>query len=182
MRELSLHILDIAQNSIAAKATEIEIHLTISRKEDLLKIAILDNGSGMSAEMVKKVLDPFVTTRTTRKVGLGLPLFQAAAEQCGGGLTISSKPGQGTRVSAVFQFTHIDRVPLGNIVATMVTLLQGNPEVDFVYRHEYDGEIYELSTIVLRHELAEVPLNHPLVLAFVAEDMEEGLENLLEGV
>lgn len=182
MRELSLHILDIAQNSIAAKATEIEIRVTISTVKDLLEIEIEDNGSGMTPEMAERVLDPFVTTRTTRKVGLGLPLFQAAAEQCEGGLSIDSTPGEGTLVKVSFKFSHIDRVPLGNIASTMVTLIQGNPDTDFLYLHRYDDEEYDLSTKVLREELDEVPLNHPMVLAFIAKDMKEGLEELMDGV
>lgn len=182
MRELSLHILDIAQNSIAAKATEIEIRLTVSTVEDWLEIEIEDNGSGMTEEMAERVLDPFVTTRTTRKVGLGLPLFKAAAEQCEGDLTIESEPGKGTLVKVSFRFSHIDRVPLGNIVSTVVTLIQGNPDTDFLYLHRYDDQEYDLSTKILREELDEVPLNHPMVLAFIAKDMAEGLEGLMNGV
>lgn len=182
MRELSLHILDIAQNSIAAKATEIEIRLTVSNVEDRLEIEIEDNGSGMTEEMAERVLDPFVTTRTTRKVGLGLPLFKAAAEQCEGDLTIESEPGKGTLVKVSFRFSHIDRVPLGNIVSTVVTLIQGNPDTDFLYLHRYDDQEYDLSTKILREELDEVPLNHPMVLAFIAKDMAEGLEGLMNGV
>lgn len=182
MRELSLHILDIVQNSIRANATEVTIHLNISTATDVMVIQIEDNGIGMSPAMVAQVLDPFVTTRTTRKVGLGLPLFQQAAERCDGYLTIDSVEGQGTKVRVQFKFSHIDRAPMGDITATMVTLVQGNPEIDFTYVHHYDDREYELSTKVLRRELEGVPLNHPLVLEYISNDMKDGLAGLLVNV
>lgn len=182
MRELSLHILDIVQNSISAQATEVQIRVDISTVRDELLIEIEDNGRGMSREMAERALDPFVTTRTTRRVGLGLPLFKAAAERCGGELTLSSEEGHGTRVRVRFQFSHIDRAPMGDIIATLTTLIQGSPEVDFIYDHQYDGERYFLSTAQLRQELEGVPLNHPLVLEYVANDLRDGLGGLLIGV
>lgn len=178
MRELSLHILDIVQNSIQAHATEILIQVNISTAQDQLFIKIADNGRGMPREMAERVLDPFVTSRTTRRVGLGLPLFKAAAERCEGGLTLHSEEGRGTIVDAVFRFSHIDRAPMGDIVSTLVTLIQGSPDVDFIYEHSYDREAYLFSTRDLRHELGEVPLNHPLVLDFIADEIREGLARL----
>ncbi len=182
MRELSLHILDIVQNSIRAKATEISMFIDIHTVIDQMLIEIKDNGCGMSKEMSKRVLDPFTTTRTTRRVGLGLPLFKAAAERCDGELLLHSEEGKGTTVSISFGFRHIDRAPLGDIVATLITLIQGNPDIDFLYRHCYDEKVYELSTKEMRSELEGVPLNHPLVLDFIKKDIQEGLEGLLEDV
>lgn len=182
MRELSLHILDIVQNSIQARATEISIRVDISTVRDELKIEIDDNGHGMSKTMAERALDPFVTTRTTRRVGLGLPLFKAAAERCDGDFTLQSEEGQGTLICARFRFHHIDRAPMGDIVATLTTLIQGNPEVDFQYEHHYDDQFYCLSTHLLRKELDGIPLNHPLVLEYIANDVREGLTELLTDV
>jgi anti-sigma regulatory factor (Ser/Thr protein kinase) len=182
MRELSLHILDIVQNSIQAQATEVQIRVNISTERDELLIEIEDNGYGMSKETAERVLDPFVTTRTTRRVGLGLPLFKAAAERCNGELVLHSEEGRGTLVQVRFRFSHIDRAPMGDIIATLTTLIQGSPDVDFIYDHWYDGESYLLSTHPLRQELEGVPLNHPLVLDYVANDLRDGLVGLLTGV
>lgn len=179
MRELSLHILDIAQNSIRAYATEVRIELSISTNEDRLMIEIEDNGTGMSEEMVKRALDPFVTTRTTRRVGLGLSLFKAAAEQCLGDLQLKSEEGEGTYVKVWFQLSHIDRAPLGDLVSTIVTLIQGSPDIDFLYIHRLNNQEYILSTKEMRQELENVPLNHPLVLDFITKDLHEGLADLL---
>ncbi|AZR73307.1 histidine kinase [Anoxybacter fermentans] len=178
MRELSLHILDIAQNSIRAGATEIQIRIDISTMKDELIIEIEDNGCGMSKEMAEKALDPFMTTRTTRRVGLGLPLFKAAAERCDGELELQSEEGKGTLVRARFKLSHIDRAPLGDIAGTIVTLIQGNPEIDFIYRHRYDDQEYCLSTRMLRRELEGIPLNHPEVLEFIAKDISLGLNGM----
>ncbi|MCK4258041.1 MAG: ATP-binding protein [Halanaerobiales bacterium] len=180
MRELSLHILDIVQNSIRADAKEIRISIDINTTTDQMIILIKDNGCGMSNEMMEKVLDPFTTTRTTRRVGLGLPLFKAAAERCDGDLVLQSEVGKGTTVRTLFGFNHIDRAPLGDIEATIITLIQGKPDIDFIYHHQYDELVYDLSTKEMREELEGVPLNHPMVLDFVRKDIQEGLENMME--
>ncbi|MCL2695764.1 MAG: ATP-binding protein [Clostridiales bacterium] len=144
MKELSLHILDIAQNAVVAGATLLEI--SIREADGLLELEIGDNGRGMDAALLAKVADPFTTTRDTRKVGLGLPLLRLAAEQTGGVMTIASQPGQGTRVTATFHLGHMDCAPLGNINETLLTLLTGNPEMDIVYVYEHDGQREELDT------------------------------------
>ena len=150
MEDLSLHILDIVENSIRAKASRIEIEVVEDIGKDLLTIEIKDNGQGIDEETIKKVLDPFYTTRTTRKVGLGLPLLSQAAKESGGDVEIESKVGRGTRVKATFVYSHIDRKPLGNIETTLTTLIAGNPEVDFIYEHKKDELEYRLDTKEIR--------------------------------
>lgn len=141
MQDLSLHILDILENSIAASASRIEIELEEDTGRDVLCLEIRDNGRGMDAETRKRALDPFFTTKTTRRVGLGLPLLAQAARESGGTLEIASQPGQGTRVRAVFQLSHPDRKPLGDIAETLRTILSGRPELDLQFRYKKDSEI-----------------------------------------
>ena len=138
MEDLSLHILDIVENSIRAKASMVEIKVIEDIRKDLLTIEIKDNGQGIDEETIKKVIDPFFTTRTTRKVGLGLPLLSQAARESGGDVEIASKVGKGTKITATFGYSHIDRKPLGNMEITLITLIAGNPEVDFIYEHKSD--------------------------------------------
>jgi len=147
---LSLHILDIVENSIRAKASRIEIKVIEDMKKDLLTIEIRDNGQGIEEETVQKILDPFFTTKPTRKVGLGLPLLSQAARESGGDIEIESKVGRGTRVKATFGYSHIDRKPLGSMETTLTTLIAGNPEVDFVYEHKRDELEYRLDTREIR--------------------------------
>ena len=150
MEDLSLHVLDIAENSIGAKASRIEIKVVEDIGRDLLMIEIEDNGQGMDEESIKRVLDPFFTTRTTRKVGLGLPLLSQAARESGGDFEIESKVGRGTRVKATFGYSHIDRKPLGNMEMTLKTLIAGNPGIDFIYQHKKDELEYRLDTRKIR--------------------------------
>ena len=134
MKELSLHLLDVAKNSVAAGATWVDVSLD-EDKDGRLTIVISDNGRGMSPEFLAQVTDPFTTTRTTRKVGLGLPLYRMAAEQTGGSLDIQSTLGKGTTVTAVFHRRHLDCPPLGDLAGTVALLIQGSPELDLHYRH-----------------------------------------------
>jgi len=150
MEDLSLHILDIVENSITAKASRIKIKVVEDIRKDLLTIEIKDNGQGIDDETIKKVLDPFFTTRTTRKVGLGLPLLSQTARESGGDVKIESKVGRGTRVKATFGYSHIDRKPLGNMEKTLTTLIIGNPEVDILYEHKKNGSEYRLDTKEIR--------------------------------
>ena len=136
MEELSLHILDIVENSVAARADLIEIIISEDKKKDLLSIEIIDNGEGMDKKTVKKALDPFYTTKTVRRFGLGLPLLSEAAKAADGRFSIKSKIGEGTKIKADFQYSHIDRQPLGNIGQTIITLVMGNPEIDLIYVHK----------------------------------------------
>lgn len=177
MKELSLNILDIAQNSIHADATLVRILLT--ETEDTLKLEILDDGKGMSEEFLARVTDPFSTTRTTRKVGMGLPLLKLAAEQTGGYLKITSRERaiapdhHGTEVTAFFHTDHLDYTPLGDVISTVVSLVQGSPDVDFEFVHEMPGKTVELDTRMLREVLGEVPLSSPEVLVWIRESLIE---------
>jgi anti-sigma regulatory factor (Ser/Thr protein kinase) len=174
MEDLSLHILDIVENATVAGATHVAITLRRDTAQDLLEILIVDNGRGMDAEMVARVRDPFVTTRTTRRVGLGLPLLEQSAQEAGGKLTVTSEPGRGTRVHATFRDSHIDRRPLGDIAETMVTLLLGNPEIDFVFTADFDGEETIIDTQELKKELGDTPITAPPVLQLIRETIEHG--------
>lgn len=178
MKELSLHILDIAKNSVKAKATVIEIDVCEDEENNLLTIAITDNGCGMSEEFLKTVRDPFKTTRTTRKVGMGISLFEAAAVQCGGGLEIFSQLGKGTVLKAWFEYRNIDRAPLGDMAGTMQTLISGSPEIDFIYRHRKNGGEFILDTAEIKQTLAGVPIDNAEVLSWIGEYTEEGLGEL----
>lgn len=146
MEDLSLHILDIVENSIRALAKRIKIRIEEDIEKDLLTVKIEDNGQGMDEETVKKVLDPFFTTKATRRVGLGLPLLDQAAREAGGKLEISSEIGKKTRIRATFQYSHPDRKPLGDIKETLLALAAGHPEVDFIYEHKRGETIYRWDT------------------------------------
>ena len=179
MKELSLNILDIAQNSIKAGATRVEISL--ERLGSWLTIAIADDGSGMSPEFAAAAADPFTTTRTTRKVGMGLPLFKLAAEQTGGTFSLVSHQAafegdaHGTTVRAAFDTSHVDCEPLGDVASTVTTLIQGNPELDFTYRYRTEEGQKLLSTAEMRQMLGgDVPLNAPDVLAWAKAFLEDG--------
>ena len=135
MREIALHLMDIAENSVAADSRNIRMDILEDLHTDLLKVSITDDGKGMDEETAKRVLDPFYTTRTTRKVGLGIPLLKLAAEMSEGGLTLESEAGKGTRVEARFRHSHIDRMPLGDAGMTMLTLLVSYPQIHWVFTH-----------------------------------------------
>lgn len=178
MEELSLHILDIAKNSVKAKASLIEIIITEEEEKNLLSIEISDNGCGMSEEFLKRVRDPFATTRTTRKVGMGIPLFEAASRQCGGELDITSKEGVGTCVKATFELDHIDRAPLGDMAGTIRTLILGSPEIDFLYRHTKNGKEFVFDTCEVKKVLEGVPIDTSDVLEWVDGYIKEGLDGI----
>ncbi len=146
MEDLSLHILDIAENSIAAEAKRIEIRIEEDQAKDLLTVEINDDGKGMDEQTLRKALDPFFTTRTTRRVGLGLPLLAQASKESDGTIEINSTPHGGTTVKAVFRYHHLDRKPLGNIHETIRTLVVGHPEIEFLFEHTKDGATYSFDT------------------------------------
>lgn len=141
MEDLSLHILDIVENSFSAKAKVVKILIVEDTRKDTLCLEIHDDGKGMSEEMQKNALDPFFTTRSTRKVGLGLPLLAQAARDTGGDIQLDSAPGRGTSVRVSFQLSHPDRKPLGDIAATLMTIQASRPEVELVFQYEKDGEV-----------------------------------------
>ena len=180
MRELSLNILDIAQNSIAAGASLTEIVVAENTREKTLLIGIYDNGKGMTEEQVRNVQDPFFTTRTTRKVGMGIPLFKMAAEQTGGSFTIASEVGVGTRVEARFKTDSIDFTPLGDMSSTITTIVCMNEDKDFIYIRSVDDEKFEFSSAEIKAILDGVPLSEPSVMRWVEGYITEHTEQLFK--
>lgn len=178
MRELALHLLDIAENSVSAKASTIQIDVEEDHPADRLRIMVRDNGAGMTPEMVARVTDPFVTSRTTRKVGLGIPLLKAAAEACNGGLTIESTLGSGTCVTVEFQLNHIDRMPLGNLASTIITLVVGSPEVHWIVRYTVNGESFIFDDEPVKEAVDGLPLSDPDVLGYLRNTLEEGIAGM----
>ena len=178
MRELSLNILDIAQNSITANASLITVEVTENTVEHILLIGIYDNGKGMSEEQVKSVIDPFFTTRTTRKVGMGIPLFKMAAEQTGGGLEIKSELGVGTEIRATFKTNSVDFTPLGDVASTIQMLITMNTDRDFVYKHKVDDKEFVCDTRELKAILGDVPLDTYEVSQWILEFIKENTEVL----
>lgn len=175
MNDLSLHILDITQNSISAGATLIRIVIDENINRDLLTITIEDNGKGMSKEMLKSVTDPFTTSRSTRKVGLGLPLFKQSAVQAGGDLVIESEEGKGTIVTATFQLSHIDRPPMGDIANILIILVSSNPNLEFWFRYIYDNEEYIFDTVEVKEALDGMAVNNPQIIKYLTELVEENI-------
>ena len=175
MREIALHLLDIAENSVAANASRVEILVDEDLRNDRLKTVVQDNGKGMDKTMLAQVVDPFVTSRTTRNVGLGIPLFKAAAEACNGYFTISSKLGEGTRIETEFQHSHIDRMPLGDLSGTMFHLVIGHPEVHWLFQYQVGDNTFTFDDGPIKEELVGVPLTEPIILTFLREMLEEGV-------
>jgi len=181
LNELSLYILDLVQNSIEAGATFVKIEIVENLENDIFSISIEDNGRGIPKELLKEVTDPFYTTRKTRKVGLGLALASQLAKDCNGKLFIDSSEN-GTRVKIELQHSHIDRPPLGNIIDTLLLLVCGAPDVDFVYVHRVDRREFVFDTRRLKSVLGEdIPLNLPSVVEFIKEELSKGLSNLFGG-
>ncbi len=178
MRELSLHILDIAQNSISAKAETLRIAIIENTMDNKLIIKIKDDGEGMEKEDLEKVVDPFYTSRTTRKVGLGIPMFKAAAERCNGSFRIHSEIGIGTEVEAEFEHDNIDRVPLGNMSDTIVAIILSNPNMQLIYTHFVNDEKFTLNTKEIVKILGEVPINNMDVINWLRQYLKEGLAEI----
>lgn len=174
-----MNVLDIAQNSVRANATLITITISERTADHFLEISISDNGCGMTEEQVAQVIDPFFTTRTTRKVGLGVPFFKMSAESTGGSFSIVSQVGKGTTTTASYHTDHIDMLPVGDMNATILSLITMNPDMDFVYRHERDQKTYTLDTRELKEVLEDVPLNTPEVVSYLKESLEEGEAELM---
>jgi len=187
MKDLSLHILDLAQNSITAGAGLVQITVNEDIVSDKLTITIEDDGKGMDKELLERVKDPFVTTRTTRRIGLGIPLMAAACDRCDGELIIQSEKNVGTKLIAALKYSHIDRPPIGNIAETMVSLIlysaAGTHSVDFIYRHIIGDSEFSLDTREIKKVLGEeVSLGEPEVIAWIRDYINEGLANLRGGV
>ena len=169
MRELSLHILDLAENSITAGADHIAIQVDETFLDTHIKITVTDNGSGMDPAMVAAVSDPFVTTRTTRRVGMGISLFKAAAERCNGSFDIQSNRSRGTTLWATFETGHLDRAPVGNMGETITTLIAGFPDIGIKYDHILFRDSFSLDTVELKQDLEGIELDNPLVLTRIKE-------------
>lgn len=177
MKELSLNILDVTENSVRAGAKNILVSL-VCDSEGILTLTISDDGCGMDEETVRRVSDPFYTTRTTRKVGLGVPFLKLAAMQAGGDMTIESTVGEGTCVKAAFDTNNLDFTPIGDMVSTMTTLIMGAPDVDFVYEHISPAGSVKLDTKELREVLGDVSLASVEVIAWIKEYLREQYDNL----
>lgn len=173
LREISLHILDLAENSLSAGASLITIEVTEDTRQDRLEVRVADNGRGMDPEMTARVTDPFVTSRTTRRVGLGLPFLKQAAEMCNGQFEIESTVGVGTTVTAIFQNSHVDRMPMGDLSGTLLTLVIGYPQADFVFRHTVNGQVFEFDTRPIKAELEGVSLSEPSVIAYLKQELRD---------
>lgn len=172
MEDLSLHILDIVENSVAAEADKIEIRITEDKRKDLLSVEIIDNGIGMDKSTQEKVLDPFFTSKTVRSFGLGLPLLSEAAKAANGKLSIVSKKGKGTKIKADFQHSHIDRKPLGDIGQTIITLIMGNSEIDLIYVHKKNDHEQRLDTRKIKQQLNEKPINSLAGIRMIRETLK----------
>ncbi len=172
MEEISLHILDIAENSLRAGAKSVKI--LVSKDLDLLQLEIEDDGKGMDAETLAQVRNPFFTTKH-KKTGLGIPLLAQAAELAGGGLTVDSEPGYGTRVTVTFQWNHIDRPKMGALADTLLTIIAGHPELDLLYEERVGHEIFRLDTREIKNELDDVPINSPAVLEALRGMLKDGM-------
>lgn len=178
MTELALNILDIVQNSLRAGACEITVEITESASSDKLEVSVKDNGRGIAPEILDVVNDPFTTTRTTRKIGLGLPLLRYHAELTGGKLEIKTSQGEGTEVKAMFGYSHIDRQPVGDIAGVMIILISANPEIDFLYTHRTDTGEYSFSTAETKKILETDHLTDYSLLQDIKTMIRENLESI----
>jgi anti-sigma regulatory factor (Ser/Thr protein kinase) len=181
MRELALHILDLVQNSIEAGATHVLLEIVEDIKVDILLIRVIDDGRGMDKEACRRAVDPFVTTRKTRSIGLGLPLIDMSTKQCGGYLKIESTPGQGTLVEAVYQYSHLDRPPLGKMVDTIKSLVIANPQLKFSYHHVVNDKEFSLETDEIAMILGGMPLTNPDVILWLNDYLSDNMANLYGG-
>ena len=181
MRELALNILDIAENSLSAGAKLVEIRVIADLPADRLTISVRDDGCGMDAEMLARVTDPFTTSRTTRKVGMGIPLFKFSAERAGGSFDIRSEKGKGTLVTAQYSVGHVDRMPLGDFGGVVLQLVTMNPAVDFYVLAKNGESEGVLDTREMREVLGDIPLSHPEVRGFLKDYIKENLVDIFGG-
>ncbi len=188
MREIALHLLDIAENSVAAGAKTITITVCEDLASDRLRLSVQDDGKGMDAKMAASVVDPFITSRTTRKVGLGIPLFKAAAEACNGFLQISSAVGKGTTIYVEFQHSHIDRMPLGDIAGTLLTLVVAYPNIDWVLEYQVilsrtqEVQEFNFHSQPIKEMLGDIPFSEPDVLTFLRSYLEDGISSIQKNI
>lgn len=178
MKDVSLHILDILQNSIVANAKLIKVNIYDSNLSGTLKFTISDDGKGMDDKILNKITDPFYTTRTTRKVGLGIPLLKQNCEQTGGSLNIKSTINKGTSIDALFYKNHLDMLPLGDISGVISLTASSWPDIDFEYSHKTDFGNYVFNTKEIKETLENIPINNPQVIKFMKEMIEENLQEI----
>jgi anti-sigma regulatory factor (Ser/Thr protein kinase) len=175
MKEIALHILDIAQNSVRAASGQINISISESVSADTVTLVIADNGRGMDRESCEKAADPYFTSRKTRKVGMGLPLLQMNAAMSGGRMTIESEPGYGTTVTAIFGYSHVDRPPLGDVSGTIALLIMSNPAINIIYRHCCEEKEWSISTREIREELGEDAVTDLTIVRSLREIINENV-------
>ncbi|MFW6140301.1 MAG: ATP-binding protein [Acidobacteriota bacterium] len=178
MEDISLHILDIAENSIKAKAKNIKIKFIKNKKKDRSILEISDDGEGMDKKTLNRALDPFFTTKNTRPVGLGLSLLSEAAKAANGTFSIKSKPGKGTHLKAVFQTSHLDNKPMGDMASTLISIISGHPEINLVYIHAMNGKEYRLDTKEVKSQLNGVRINSPEVLQMLKSKIKKGIDSI----
>jgi hypothetical protein len=184
MREITLHLLDITENSVSANAKNIQIKVVEDLSKDILHVLIKDDGKGMDAETVATIIDPFVTSRKTRNVGLGIPLLKEAAEASNGDFNISSELGKGTSVEVWFQHSHIDRMPLGDLAGTVLALIIAHAEIHWQFYYSYcsqEGKInsFEFDDKPIKETLGDIPLTEPAILSFLRESLYEGISSCI---
>ncbi len=182
MTDWSLHLMDIMQNSLAADASRVEIGVRAEQSVNLLTMYVKDNGRGMSEETIKKVSDPFFTTRTTRRAGLGIPLLRASAEMAGGGIDIQSKPGIGTTISATCRIDHIDRKPLGDVASTITTSIMGYPDLEFDLVLQNDEDEFIFRTEEVRKQIGDVPINDIVIIQYLKDMIDEQIVSIFGGI
>ena len=182
MKDLSLHIMDITQNSVAAGADKININLSVKGHPQMLVLEIVDNGKGMDEEFVREVTDPFKTSRTTRNVGLGIPLLLQSATMAGGELKIKSEPGKGTAIEARFNINHIDRIPLGDIPETIKILIMANPNISWTIRFSSPNDNFVLDTDEIKQYLDGVSITNTNVLEWIQNTIADGIKLVYGGV
>ena len=178
MKDLSLYVVDILQNSTRAESTKIELHIVENTMEDTYTLCFMDNGIGMNEEIVQKVTDPFFTARTVRKVGLGLPLIKQNAERTGGSFQIESQLGKGTKVHIVFSHKNIDRPVLGDIAGTVVLTASAYPNIHFRYKHQKDGREYVFDTDEINEALDGTSIQDPEIIQYLREMITENLKEI----
>lgn len=178
MKELSLHILDVAENGINAGADRVSISVEADRKENRFRIIIADNGRGISADLIAHITDPFYTTRTTRRVGLGLSLLKAAAQHCNGLMNVESFEGKGTTIVTEFEYDHIDRAPLGDMEGTLISLIMGYPDVAFEYSHQVESCRFEMKTMEIKNMFDGRAVSDPDVFRGLRQILQDGFKRL----
>lgn len=178
MREISLHLLDIAENSVTAGASRIKLNLTEAHSRDRLYLSVIDNGKGIPGAILETVKDPFTSSRSNRKVGMGLPLLNQAASQCEGELSVRSRQGEGTQVWAEFCLSHIDRMPVGDLAATYTGLVLGHEDCNWVLRYQVDRSVFYLDDTQIKNEMDGIPLSEPAITSYLRNSIEKEIQNV----